>query len=357
MPKNFALVSFHKSENYGAILQAYALQHKLEELGVTAEYLDYPSHNQMTLPRKILNLANRAVRSVLGYRKRAKRTQIFRVDNIRTAKLGDHIYDGYIVGSDQVWHPGYLASSEDFFLLTFVGDDINKYSYASSFGIGQLPESSLKKYLLYLSKFKRLGIREQSGMNILRALRIEATLTPDPTLLLNDKEWSNLAAPRQTSKKYIFCYVMQGDNATAKYVKRVAKSIKDSQFPDCEIIFMGDKEFKKLRPGYHLVTDAGPREFLSYIKYAEFVITSSFHGTCFSLNFGRPFLTIQRADNPVNSRIIDLLDNIGASKRFLFSNSDLANIPAGQPDYALINRKLSSFVENGVEFLKTIVDE
>lgn len=59
MPKKIALLSFHKSENYGAILQAYALQHKLEELGCCAEYLDYPSHNQMTLPRKILNISNR----------------------------------------------------------------------------------------------------------------------------------------------------------------------------------------------------------------------------------------------------------------------------------------------------------
>jgi len=357
MPKKFALLSFHKSENYGAILQAYALQRKLEELGCSAEYLDYPSHNQMTLPRKILNLANRTVRSMLGYRRRAKRTQQFRFENIKTAKLGDSEYCGYIVGSDQVWHPEYLASSDDFFLLPFVVGDVDKFSYASSFGLGKLPEPSLKKYRYYLSKFKFLGIREQSGLNIAKAMHLEATLTPDPTLLLDDVEWSKLAAPRQVSKNYIFCYVMQGDNATAGYVERVAKSLKESQFPDCEIIFMGDKEFKKLRPGYHLVTDAGPREFMSYIKHADLVITSSFHGTCFSLNFGRPFLTIQRADNPVNSRIIDLLEKVGAYDRFVFSNSEIADLPMGKPDYSLINRRLSSFVESGIEFLKNIVDE
>lgn len=357
MPKKFALLSFHKSENYGAILQAYALQHKLEELGCSAEYLDYPSHNRMTLPRKILNLANRTVRSMLGYRGRAKRTQQFRCKNIKTAKLGDSEYHGYIVGSDQVWHPEYLASSNDFFLLPFVGGDVDKYSFASSFGLGKLPDSSLKKYRYYLSKFKHLGIREQSGLNIAKAMYLEATLTPDPTLLLCDSEWSKLVARRQVKKNYIFCYVMQGDNATARYVERVAKSLKETQFSNCEIIFMGDKEFKKLRPDYHLVTDAGPCEFLSYIKYADFVITSSFHGTCFSINFGRPFLTIQRADNPVNSRIVDLLETVGASDRFVFSNTDIANLPIGQPNFAVINRRLSLFADSGIKFLKTIVNE
>ncbi len=357
MPKKFALLSFHKSENYGAILQAYALQHKLEELGCCAEYLDYPSHNQMTLTRKTLNIANRVVRSMLGYRRRAKRTQEFCSENINTAKPGDNEYDGYIVGSDQVWHPEYLASSDDFFLLPFVGEGVNKYSYASSFGLGKLPESSQTKYLHYLSRFKRLGIREQSGLDIAKAMQLEATLTPDPTLLLSNSEWSELVAPRQISHKYIFCYVMQGDNATAEYVERVAKSMKESQFYDCKIIFMGDKEFKKLRPGYHLITDAGPREFMSYIKFAEFVITSSFHGTCFSINFCRPFLSIQRAGNPVNSRITDLLKNVGASDRFVFSNSDIADLPVDQPDFSLINRRLSSFVETGIVFLKNIVNE
>lgn len=357
MPKKFALLSFHKSENYGAILQAYALQHILEELGCCAEYLDYPSHNQMALSRKILNIANRIIRSMLGYRRRAKRTQKFRSENINTAKHGDTEYDGYIVGSDQVWNPEYLASSDDFFLLPFVGENVNKYSYASSFGLGKLPESLQTKYLHSLSRFKRLGIREQSGLNIVKAMQLDATLTPDPTLLLNDSEWSKLVAPRQIRHKYIFCYVMQGDNATARYVERVAKSLKKSQFPDCEIIFMGDKEFKMLRPGYHLIADAGPREFMSYIKFAEFVITSSFHGTCFSINFGRPFLCIQRVNNPVNSRITDLLRNVGASDRFVFSNSDIAALPVAHPDFLLINRRLSSFAKAGIDFLKNIVNE
>lgn len=354
--KKFALVSFYRSENYGAVLQAFALRHVLERMGVSSVYLEYDSKNRLRGLAYIKNRMNRLVRNLFGYKLRARRFREFVNNGIPHRPVDGTKYDGYIIGSDQVWHPDYLRDSDNFFFLPFVRSEF-KYSYASSFGVAAIPVNLVDFYKENLRRLKLIGVREPSGLKILNQLGISGTVTPDPTLLMNRFDWSLYVAPRIEKDPYIFCYVMQGDNETANYVRKVASKLQRELVGRRKIIVMGDKEFKAVNPMYNLVCDAGPKEFLSYIVHADYVITSSFHGTCFSLNFNRPFKVVLRRDNTVNSRIIDLLSFVELSTLISYTDDSLDSVSYVRPDYSKINTKLLELRTSGIEFLKSIVND
>lgn len=323
MKKDIALASLFLSPNYGAILQSLALQQYIEILGFTTHYLPYNIPTHFSPLRYLLNRGNYILSMMLGGKRRNKRTEDFRRKYIHVAQ-SESSYEQYVAGSDQIWRPQLIKDTHGFFL--FANVDAKRISYGSSFGVTSLPEGCKDFYKKTLSKFSYISVREKSGESILRNLGISKfDRVCDPTFLLSQNDWRQYTAPRQYKKPYILCYVMKGDIPTANYIYRVALGYNREQGDKYDIIIIGDREYRKLKFGYHLICDAGPSEFLSYIYYAEAVITSSFHGTCFSLIFNKPFRNVLDRMNQFNTRIINLLEEFGISDKVLYTDQQISN--------------------------------
>lgn len=345
-----AIVSFYKSENYGAILQAVALQQAIASLGYTPCYLDYERKLKLSFPRRILNIVYSYIRGFLGYKKRYMRSSCFIRKFINVEQfIDEEQYDIYVVGSDQVWFPGYVS---DFFLLSFIKKK-KKISYASSFGISKLENSYHKYYYDCLSTFDAISTREEKGSEIVRSLGLESRVVVDPTLLFAKSFWLEKTVEPCVNGDYILCYVMNGDAVTANAVYEYAHKLSILYFNRCKVIVIGDKEYKKLIPGFNLICDAGPAEFLGYIKNATFIVTSSFHGTCFSILFEKDYINILRSNNPVKGRIEEINHKLGLDNRILYyAGSSISVLEVAPIDYKKVGVKLDALREGSINYLK-----
>ena len=236
--KKIGLVSFFAGENYGAILQALALQKRISLLGWQSEYIDFKSKKTITgLKAIILNKGFAFVRQFFGYKVRENRTEYFRTQFLkRTAPICEisqlsecfESFDAFIVGSDQVWNPKWYNEGSGFYLLKSVNDK-PRFSYASSFGVNQLSLEFKNLYKEELSKFNFISVRESTGVNILKDINIDSEQVLDPTFLLTKDDWMHyFDKDRIVKDKYIFCYLMNGDPATKyiiQYVKRINENL------------------------------------------------------------------------------------------------------------------------------------
>ena len=323
MRERVALVSLYLSPNYGAILQSLALQQYIEQQGFWAHYLPYTIPFHFSPLRYVLNRGNYLFSLILGVWKRNHRTQKFRSKYIHIAPPRAE-FELYVAGSDQIWRPQLTMDTHGFFLLS---DKKGKLiSYGSSFGVASLPYESKEYYKKALSKFSKISVREKSGELILSELGFNGFVRVcDPTFLLSSEDWMHYMAPRQYSSPYILCYVMKGDIPTADYIHHMAQQYNKEHGEKYKIITIGDREYRKFKFGYHLVCDAGPSEFLSYIYYADAVITSSFHGTCFSLIFNKSFRNVLDRKNPYNTRIVNLLQEFDIADRITYTDQPIHN--------------------------------
>ncbi|MFI3262884.1 MAG: polysaccharide pyruvyl transferase family protein [Rikenellaceae bacterium] len=363
--KTVGILSFISSENYGANLQAVALQYKLNEFKVYNTYINYKHKEKLSGIRKLKHICFSCVRQIFGYKLRKKKTDIFRSKYL---SLSDKVnsyddlskitikYDSFIVGSDQVWNPRFVSPEENGYLLSFENSK-PKYSYGSSFGVAEIEESDKVIYRNALNKFAILTVRENSGCNIIKDLGINAEVVLDPTLLLDQYEWLNFYNPKPIKNcKYILCYVMNGDNLSIDYIRRYASNLRQSLDCDYNIYFIGDKEYKRLYFNYNLICDAGPSEFLNLIHNASYVITNSFHGTCFAINFKKQFKTILRRTNRFNTRIEDLLNKLSLDDFIQYIDEDIHGMRQFVPPTEESICKLVNLRNDSLNILKQIAE-
>ena len=217
-----ALLSFHTAYNYGAALQAYALQRTVEKSGAECEYINYQNdHRAHAYDMKYHfrnSLANKnvfgAAKSLLGMpamAARAKGFNKFYSDYLRTteevyknsaeaAQLNGK-YDKFIVGSDQVWN-SINNGSDTAFMLDFVEDNAKKISYSSSFGVSSLDPDSATVYGNLLKQFSRLSTRESIGTQIIEDVSgRKAHLVLDPVFLIGRDEWDKIAEHKNKKNK------------------------------------------------------------------------------------------------------------------------------------------------------------
>lgn len=339
-----ATMTFHTHHNYGALLQCYALQQVLIELGAVAEVIDY----KCTYDRKPYRL--QALRKkgfikylfgVLGpitriprykkcklFRKRFRLSPPVNADNIHF--LAD-CYHLYLAGSDNIWNNEITDLDENYF-LSFVEKQDKKASYAASFGFGNVPLSLNNTYKKLLSGFRHYYMREQQGVNIIQELLgVSANEVLDPTMLLDTSEWEKIIVSPKKKDHYIFAYQMAPSAKFVHYVKMLSKKtglkVIYTQFP------MGG-----ILPCKLSLTD-GPCEWLGHIKQASYVVTDSFHGTVFSILFHKSFFSVV---TQLGTRIENLLSNFGLEDRILRSGTlpeILSPVPYEQVDERIKNER------------------
>lgn len=337
------IITIVNVNNYGAELQAYALQHKLVLMGQQAEVIDFvfgicPAHDfkgeTLTVP---LPLKTRLKRKVLPYiettldafypkvkRERKRRFLMFHAKHNRltpkTYRSVKSLYDGsldddiYCVGSDQVWNyqKGYSILP---FLLDFVSKG-KKISFASSIGMSSLSKEAEIVFKHYLSKFDALAVRETQAAELLTPLlgrKVDVVL--DPTLLLNKKEWQEVADYGLCPKdRYLLLYVVT--IKPCKYAIDLAERIAREKGLRIVRLFRSAATYDAKSSMINL-PEAGPSDFVGLLEKADFVVTNSFHGTVFSINFQVPFYTVVKPGKNTNSRLQGVLEKLKMQNRLL----------------------------------------
>lgn len=377
------VITIEKVNNYGAELQATATIKVLQGMGYETEIIDYCYYKNwnfkdtrisapfvsMSVKGRLMywvkyRLVNRIVAKILPLlystvKRRIQRFEDFHKINTRMSKRYLSMpelyqtkmdYDVYVVGSDQVWNPSASSSIEPYF-LTFAPKEAKKISYASSFGVSNIPTSLYEKYKRLLSNIDYLSVREQTGVCLVKTLTgRDATCVLDPTLLLNKKQWGNimLAYPHMPSR-YILVYQLLPSETLPSLAKSIAEEMK------CPIYYLAKRAYAVNAPnGMRVIKDAGPAEFLWLIKNASCVVTNSFHGTAFSVNFCTPFYTVLNSKRGSNARITSLLNSVNLMGRIVYEGDKLPFFSFYDADYVqkhieMLRKDSTSYLEKALK--------
>ena len=336
--------------NYGGMLQAYALNTVLKNEKCNVEVLNYNNLN-----RNEKNIKNTIKKIV--YLKRNKKFDEFRRKYIdMTNKIYDiseykNKYDAYIAGSDQIWNQQIPWEQRKYFFLDFV-EGKKKVAYAASIGRNKIEEKEKKKISYLCVKFDDISIREKTGVSLYQPLtskKIENVL--DPTLLLTRKEWDKIArSTRGKYNDYVFSYTLGASKDVIKKIDELSKVLKK------RIIEISYK--KNYKNEEKNVNDAGPSEFVGLMKNSSYVLTNSFHGMVFAIIYGKQFLVFTRGN--MNSRIFDLLEILDLRDRVIDlekdSDIEIEKKMNTKIDYNEVYKILDQEKQKALKFLEKALD-
>lgn len=376
------VITIVKVNNYGAELQAFALQEKLNTLGYDSEIIDYlfyknRGHKKEKISKSFTSLGlSRRLKEFLYPIKVFLNTYSYRKDKkIRESKFDEFHqkntnfslktyckyselyneqpnYDVYIVGSDQVWNP-YSNTSLNPYFLTFAPKDKLKISYASSFGVSSIPQEVTSQYKLLLNNIDFLSVREKQGCNIIKEITgRDSKHVLDPTLLLNAKEWDKCSENLDgLPNKYILLYVLKESNYITEVARALAKQYDYKIVRICREAVAEDKDGSIIN-----IIDAGPGEFLYLFSNAAFVLTNSFHGTAFSVNYQKPFFSVVSSKKNNNSRLESLLNLLKLEERLIVESTSIDSLPSIQLNYSEASEILEKEREKSVSFLQDSIN-
>ena len=324
-----SIITMTTTYNYGATLQAYALQEFVKKLGCKCDIIDHMSAPEKHRKIKLTDFSRENIKKMpykfmleRGYR----RFEDFYDQHMNMTERYAHIEDLYtnppqsdifISGSDQVWN--YKDAKLDRFLLDFVPNEKTKISYAASMGNPTLPEDKKERYIKSLSRFNAISVREQEACNMIQPLTDQkVNVHCDPAFLLNVDEWRTLENPVVGLNKdeYILCYLLHTPSWFNKWIYNLRK--KTSK----KIVFIGLNGYRPINCDV-FVRDAGPKEFLWLIDNAAMVVSSSFHGNVFSIIFGKILVSMPDIKRP--DRIRNLLRMFGEENREVYDIDDNYN--------------------------------
>ena len=317
-----SIITMTSTYNYGATLQAYALQEFIKGLGADCQFIDHMSIPQKHKTIKLTDISKKNLIKIpykfvieRGYSRFETFYQKHMNMGVRYATIQElhknpPDSDLFVTGSDQVWNS--KDPKIDRFLLDFVPNNKGKISYAASIGNSNLPEESKQKYIDALKRFDAVSVREQQGYEMIQPLTDKKVqVNCDPAFLLSAEDWRSLEKPVKGLKKddYILCYMLHLPVWFNDWIKQIKKQVK------CKIVFVGLNGYRKVYCDKY-IRDAGPGEFLWLIDNAKGVISSSFHGNVFSLIFGKDLISTPDKNRP--DRIRNLLQKFNQTKRIKF---------------------------------------
>ena len=319
------ILTFHRAKNFGANLQAYALNEYICKQNYNCEIVDFYPNNYGKQPVKI-------IRKILSKIKRlfiiCKYRDIIKFNNFQSRNYilspkkyyGDEDimtnspeYDILISGSDQIFNTTLTGNSKSFYLC--FNNKAKKISYASSFGRTELSNEEYALINSELPKFSAISVREKSAGDIIeKETGKNSKLVLDPVLLLDSSEWNFKTSKKQRNKNYIFVYVME---VTENLQRTVSAMAGKNNLP--VYVLYGCSQHS----GIDGVTikNIGPEEFLGYLRSASLVITNSFHGTAFSIIFKKRFVSVSHSTR--NARLKNLMTLIGEKDKLVSDNTDV----------------------------------
>lgn len=367
------IITFWETQdNYGQILQAFALQQVLKQKGhkpylirysLFNDYTSYPGRwKSIFKPTRIFHF----IRNKLGLQKNIMRTATvdrqFNQFKQQFLNMSDKIYysineltanppeaDIYICGSDQIWYADknyhiYRNITRAYF-LDFGSNSIKRIAYAPSFGRIDYPQEYCDYINPFLKRFQLITVREKGGIEVCKKAgydQVEQVL--DPTLLLQSIDYQNIAVSPSINDKYIFVYLL----GTTNHYFDITEIYKYAESQGLKVIYVGSQGNKdKLANVYPTIN-----EWLGMVAKCELMITNSFHGAVFSVIYNKKNIIITpegKTRSGGNDRIITLFESIGITDRMY--NGNIAKIAEKDINYSIVNQKLQSLIEKDINIL------
>lgn len=343
--------------NYGGILQNFALQQILKDMGHEPITIDYVL--KISWMRYCISTLKTIIYRMIGGRRQfiefpqfyvrhkciddfiQERISITRrVSKYRKRLIYEYKLDAMIVGSDQVWRPLYSPFIDDMFLEFTKGTHIRRLAYAASFGVDNIEysEKQLKKCSKLLKEFKGVSVREASGVDLCRNyFSANALHVLDPTLLNEKSVYMGVCQNIPiNSNAFLASYVLDISEEKKLYIENIARQLK------LELkCFTADE-------GFSLTIE----EWLSMFRDASFIVTDSFHGTIFSIIFNKPFVSLTN-DSRGNSRFESLLSMLSLEDRLNLSSE---NIEDKSIDWVKVHEKICILRNKAFGFLQEKLD-
>lgn len=367
-------------ENYGGMLQAYATIKLLEKYGIEYEIIRYKKKKDLkfiikSIPRLfniiLINDKYEAFQKKISIKNNSEfkindKIRMREFKNFITENFESHLskinygyeelkknaqkYSLVFSGSDQLWSPAGLPTN--FYNLMFVPDNIKKVSYASSFGVSEIPWYQKKRTAKFLNRFDNISVRENTGKRIIKDLTgRDVQVVLDPVLMFDKTEWENLIkVKKEYNEKYIFAYFLGANKEHRIAVENLAKQtgLKIVTLRHLDQYVEEDEKFGDYAP-----YDVDPNKFLNLLRGAEYVCTDSFHGAVFSIIHRKQFVIFNRYDNASkhskNTRIDSLCQNLKITNCRYCGNikENLKN----KIDYEKVNIRLNELKEKSKKYI------
>lgn len=356
MSKKVGIITQHRVVNYGSVLQTYALQEKIKELGYVCEVIDYypERFTPLGMLKRIKNKGDKFKKSflirtaarVIIIPSYAIRFHMFfkflnnRIDmTSKTYKTEKELeeenfgYDIYCTGSDQVWNYGWNEKIEYPYYLAFAPDSARKISYAASFGKSELEREEMGETRKLLKRYDKISLRELSGVKIVDELGIEGSVNVlDPTLLLTGEDWRKISSGKYTDDKYILIYNLNRNPRIDSYAKELSAKT------GLEVRYLSYQLHEFYKNG-KMFCNPQVEDFLALIDGAQYVVTDSFHATAFSLNFNKEFVIVY--PGKYSTRLQSILEILNLTNRVAKDERDMS-ILESRIDYNRVNALLDA---------------
>jgi hypothetical protein len=362
------ILTYHRAENYGALLQAYATKTYLESLGHDVSFVDYwPQYHidyfklfswrrflAGSMHTKLAMLSSIVVWGISRYR-RKRQLQQFMQQHLGLApkpqytRMNDHTdrYDTVIYGSDQIWRKQHLGGVE-FDAWYFGSDNVmaeRKIAYAASMGKQDTTaqdDGYVKRMML---NFSHIAVRETSLHDYLNKMDVSSTVVADPVFLLTKEQWLQLAEPVGGDKEYILFYNLLNTPESTRFAKALSQH---TGLPVIEVT----KRLSLLHIGSGYVRTASVERFLGLLAGARYVVSNSFHGVALSLLFGKEIWAVGMGEKA--GRVTSLLTSVGIGQRY----AETAFHPSLLNDtinYEKVNVQLDELVSFSKKYLRTSI--
>lgn len=373
--KKVGIFTYHFSDNYGALLQAYALRQWLCNRGLDADFVNYhPAYVEeggaliqpwrlSMLRRNLVNLYLRVTHirnKTFGDKQQRDRFKNFRCEvlgvsapRFRTAgELEEEMqrYDVLICGSDQIWNPSPQRGLDPVYFLNIPGSDhAYKIAYAPSFGRHEIEKEHHAELAKLVGAMDGISVREASGLEILAhagIVRPDVHVVPDPTILLGD--FSGLIGRSPPIDNHVFCYALRTDQVIRDVAMSAAKAL------DAEVISprSGHQRWKGIGHGI----SPGPIEWLQKLSSAQLIVSNSFHGVALSIVLNRPFIAVALPGKKarMNARIENLLNVTGLAERLVNANDATAihHLIKTPIDWAAVNARVAMLRADAGRYLE-----
>ena len=374
--KKIAVVNRTNLKNYGSVLQCYALCKAVENLGYHSEVVwekgNISSHYDLR-PRKIMKILWKLAthpKLLFGMLKTVKEVRSREIDQCVVALFDSFVsrhfkqtflphgrlvkvsrsdeYHKFICGSDQIWTSTTLYV-DPLMYLRFAPQE-KRIAYAPSIGRDYIPEYNSQEMRKYISQIPSVSIRETTGQKLIMDLTgREVPVVLDPTLLLTKEQWREIEVCPKDDTKYLLCYFLD--------VPDQAMQDRIVQFARCHnlrIVALGNELCSRGEKILPVVS--GPAEFLGYVDHAEMVITDSYHGMLFAINYGKKFWSVARnyKQYDQSSRQMSVLNMIGCRERYLYAEGEFSMETL---DFEQIGDVIRQKRSQSMQFLKNAIED
>ena len=352
------ILTYHRAENYGALLQAYATMTYLRSLGHEVSFVDYwPKYHSdyfkvFSLNRFLKRNMKGKLLMLVNVMMPTKHIRKYRLQRFMHEKLNlankpcytdkdattEH-YDAVIYGSDQIWRKQHLGGVE-YDKWYFGSPNVvtnKKIVYAGSMGKIDTTVKDDDYVKSMMTNFIKISVRENDLKSYLNKLGVECTQVIDPVFLLTKEQWRSIMAPSKNRGEYILFYNLLDSREARLFAEKLAKK------KGLRIIEIN----KKTMMGKGYIRNASVERFLQLINDAAYVVSNSFHGVAFSIIFEKQFFAVGMQSKA--SRVLSLLDTLTIQERYIEKEVE---IEPQQINYQIVSNRVESIANQSKSFLK-----